>query len=132
MTKPTYKHDCSGCSFLGSDAFNGVLVDWYICAFSETTLPESLRRTIIARRGDDPADYSSSSICGTVVPTNIVMAALARGLDLTSAEKDYFLKLFFKKYRSDQGVSFWDAAKLDDDTDTKLLGAANWLDLEGW
>jgi hypothetical protein len=50
-TQPTFKHDCKSCQFLG----NYYGDDVYYCPGSSDVLG-----TILARHGDDPANYAST------------------------------------------------------------------------
>ena len=114
--KPKYIHDCTNCKFLGNGAYCEKPVDWYICEGPE-------RRTIIARYSDIGPDYSSTIIGGCTDITNLEMAALAQGLDLTTNEKDTLLKKLLTKHR--QALSIKEVNKLL--SDSPRIGTSDWL-----
>lgn len=47
---PTHEHDCTSCTYLGQTIGRGKLVDLYQCG-----------NTILARYGNEPEDYASTS-----------------------------------------------------------------------
>jgi len=114
--KPKYIHDCTNCKFLGNGTYCEKPVDWYICEGPE-------RRTIIARYSDIGPDYSSTIIGGCTDITNLEMAALAQGLDLTTNEKDTLLKKLLTKHR--QALSIKEVNKLL--SDSPRIGTSDWL-----
>jgi hypothetical protein len=52
--KPKFKHDCSGCKYLGTAKYDGKIADWYVC--NEGL---DLGASIIMRYSDDGPDYTS-------------------------------------------------------------------------
>lgn len=55
---PHYKHDCDQCTYLGPFKEGDRLVDLYWC--DEGAIGDW---TLIVRRSDEPADYSSAPSC---------------------------------------------------------------------
>ena len=51
LMKPTWRHDCDACRFLGAIHRSTGTVDWYRC--------EGRDKSIVARRSDDGPDYWS-------------------------------------------------------------------------
>lgn len=70
MNAPHFTHDCERCRFLGSCECRGRPYDLYACRTGGITGP-----TVIARYGDEGADYSSG-----------IEIAFAEGLDSPLAE----------------------------------------------
>lgn len=114
--EPKFKHDCTCCKFLGNGSYCSKTVDWYIC-------DGAVGRTIIARYSDIGRDYSSTVIGGCVDITNLEMAALAQGLDLTDKEKDLLLQKMLTRHR--QGLLIKDLNNLL--SDTARIGNSDWL-----
>lgn len=113
---PKFKHDCTGCKFIGNGSYHNKIVDWYVC-------DGVIGRTIIARYSDVGPDYSSTPIGGCVDITNLEMAALAQGLDLTPNEKDTLLKKLLTKRR--QALSIKELDELL--SDAPRIGTSDWL-----
>ena len=124
MNVPKFQHDCDQCQFLGEGVLQGKPVDWYACPSREGL------RTVIARYSSEPSHYASSTIGETVVPSMVVMAAMAQGLELTPAEKDKLLKSLLANYRQSQGIDFWRWCMDPNSEDHNQIGQANWLGID--
>jgi hypothetical protein len=59
---PTYEHDCTHCTFLGTGEYSGRLYDLYFCKQGHLT------PTVIARGSSAPHDYSSGLQLAAIDP----------------------------------------------------------------
>jgi hypothetical protein len=61
MRKPVFKHDCTGCQYLGTITLDGKTFDMYYCAGEPT---------IIARFSNEDSEYASGLPVAKRVYTN--------------------------------------------------------------
>lgn len=106
--KPKYQHNCSDCTFIGTDNVGKgeTVYDFYTCQADGSRLPRSL----IARYGNEPHEYTSGPLfcCGEL--TELDKLALYRGLELTKLEEKKLLSVLANMYQS--GLSVKDYQKL--------------------
>jgi len=77
LKMPKFKHDCKGCSFVGTDSQGK---DWYLHGTNDQC------RTIVRRLSNHPEDYQSVTIGETVKITNLEVTALRMGFQLNDLE----------------------------------------------
>lgn len=96
--KPLYKHDCSGCRYLGTGVikcFGDEPRDFYVCG---EQCPSQCR-TILVRWSSNPSDYTSGELFECIRLTTIDRVALFNGLELTPVEEKRLLRLLASMWK---------------------------------
>ncbi len=87
MPKPSFEHDCDGCTFLGTDQRGK---DWYVCGKSEL-------RSLIRRYGSDGCEYESGLVAGCVTMTHLERLAARMGFEFNDHEMKRFAQIYIKE-----------------------------------
>lgn len=115
-----YKHEGEGYSYIATEKWeDGRIWDWYFCD------SPSGRRALFCRMGEKGDHYSSTTITGTVEPSQLELAAYERGFTFSDKEliefgHRYLEMMSRKRSREQQKVIIPDSFD-----GSSLLGAEN-------
>lgn len=124
--KSKFKHDCTGCNYIGQAMYRGEECDFYIC-----TSTFNNDRTIIARYGSDGPEYSSYTFLGGMDLSPLDWFVLSRGIELTDEDKNKLIKVLLAARKDKLGMQGFREHGLfvPTDEEEQMFGKENWM---GW